>query len=104
MKISMTRQGAYIGAGAGLVLFFLFGLLPGSLMGGAAGIRFAGVFFGLPLEPGLFSRLIVLCSMLLGGLVAGTVIITASSTVGWLAGSAMSALMRENTLAEVERR
>jgi hypothetical protein len=104
MKISRTRQGAYIGAGAGLVLFGLFGLLPGSLMGGAAGIRFAGMFFGLPLEPGLFSRLIVVCSMLLGGLVAGTAIVTASSALGWLAGSATSALTREHTFAGAERR
>ena len=28
MKTTMARQGAYMGAGAGLVLFGLFGLLP----------------------------------------------------------------------------
>jgi hypothetical protein len=87
MKNTMARKGAYIGAGAGLVLFAIFGLLPGSLLGGAAGINIAGMLFGLPLEPGLISRAIVLVSMLLGVLVAGIAIVTASSTVGWLVGS-----------------
>ncbi len=82
----IARKGAYIGAGAGLVLFALFGLLPGSLLGGAAGINIAGWLFGLPLQPGLISRIIVLASMLVGVLVAGIVIVTAASTVGWLAG------------------
>jgi hypothetical protein len=86
MKNSMARKGAYIGAGAGLVLFAIFGLLPGSLLGGAAGINIAGWLFGLPLEPGLISRAIVLVSMLVGVLVAGVAIVTASSTVGWLLG------------------
>src|SRR5512143_2851654 len=86
MKITIRRKGAYIGAGAGLVLFALFGLLPGSLLGGAAGINVAGWLFGLPLQPGLISRAIVLVSMLVGVLVAGIVMVTATSTVGWLVG------------------
>ena len=53
MKTTLSRKTAYIGAGAGLVLFAIFGLLPGSLLGGAAGIKFAGMLFGLPLEPGV---------------------------------------------------
>ena len=86
MKTTIARKTAYIGAGAGLVLFALFGLLPGSLLGGAMGINIAGWLFGLPLQPGLLSRLIVLASMLVGVLVSGIVIVTASSTVGWLVG------------------
>ena len=86
MKTTVARKGAYIGAGAGLVLFAIFGLMPGSLLGGAMGINIAGWLFGLPLEPGLISRAIVLLSMLMGVLVAGIVIVTATSTVGWLAG------------------
>jgi hypothetical protein len=86
MKTTIARKTAYIGAGAGLVLFALFGLLPGSLIGGAMGINVAGWLFGLPLQPGLLSRMIVLASMLIGVLVSGIVIVTASSTVGWLVG------------------
>ncbi len=86
MKTYIARKTAYIGAGAGLVLFALFGLMPGSLLGGAMGINVAGWLFGLPLQPGLISRMIVLASMLVGVLVAGIVIVTACSTVGWLVG------------------
>ena len=86
MNTTLSRKTAYIGAGAGIVLFAIFGLLPGSLLGGAMGINVAGWFFGLPLDPGIISRAIVLISMLVGVLVAGIVIVTATTTVGWLAG------------------
>src|SRR5512142_3017468 len=86
MKNTMAKKGAYLGAGAGLVLFAMFGLLPGSLLGGAAGINVAGWLFGLPLQPGLISRAIVLVSMLVGVLAAGIMVVTATSTAGWLAG------------------
>jgi hypothetical protein len=104
MKTTMTKQGAYIGAGAGLVLFGLFGLLPGSLLGGAAGIQIAGLLFGLPLEPGLISRVLVLMGMLLGVLVSGIVIVTATSTIGWLVGAVVGTTVQENTLAAAGRR
>ncbi len=90
MKTSLARKTAYIGAGAGLALFGIFGLLPGSLLGGAAGIKLAGMLFGLPLEPGLISRSIVLISMLMGVMIAGIAIVTATSAVGWLLGSVIS--------------
>jgi hypothetical protein len=88
MKTTLAKKTGYLGAGAGLVLFGIFGLLPGCLLGGAAGIKFAGMFFGLPLEPGIISRSLVLLSMLIGVLVSGIVIATAASSAGWLAGAA----------------
>jgi hypothetical protein len=87
MKTTTLRKAAYIGAGAGLVLFAIFGLLPGSLLGGAAGIKFAGMLFGLPLEPGVVSKAIVLLSMIVGVMVSGIAIVTATSTAGWLVGN-----------------
>ncbi len=63
--------------------------MPGSLLGGAMGINIAGWLFGLPLQPGLVSRVIVLASMLIGVLVAGIVMVTATSTIGWLVGKAL---------------
>jgi O-antigen/teichoic acid export membrane protein len=86
MNTTISRKTTYIGAGAGIVLFAIFGLLPGSLLGGAAGIKLAGMFFGLPLDPGIISRAIVLASMLVGIIVAGITIVTATSTMGWLVG------------------
>jgi hypothetical protein len=104
MKTAIARKTAYIGAGAGLVLFALFGLMPGSLLGGAAGINIAGWLFGLPLQPGLLSRIIVLVSMLTGVLVAGIVIVTATSTVGWLAGKHAEEAGAEKDLSKVKER
>ena len=89
MKARKARKAAYIGAGVGLVLFALFGLLPGSLLGGAMGINIAGWFFGLPLQPGLVSRIIVLASMLIGVMVAGIMMVTVSTTIGWFVGKAV---------------
>jgi hypothetical protein len=100
MKTSRSKQGAYTGAGAGLVLFGLFGLLPGSLVGGAMGISAAGMLCSLPLEPGLLSRMIVLVSMLLGVMVSGIMMVTASSSIGWLVGQAMSMTIHNPLAAE----
>ncbi len=100
MKNTIARKTTYIGAGAGLVLFALFGLMPGSLLGGAMGINIAGWLFGLPLQPGLLARIIVLLSMLIGVLVAGIVIVTATSTVGWLVGKVLEPKAAEKEHAE----
>ena len=89
MNTTLARKTAYIGAGAGIVLFAIFGLLPGSLLGGAAGIKLAGMLFGLPLESGIIQRVIVLASMLVGVMASGITIVTATATMGWLAGAAL---------------
>jgi small-conductance mechanosensitive channel len=86
MKTTIAKKTSYLGAGAGLVLFALFGLLPGGILGGAMGLNLAGWLFGLPLEPGIISRAIVLTAMLVGILVAGIVMVTAGTTLGWLVG------------------
>ena len=98
MKNTLSRKATYIGAGAGLVLFAIFGLLPGSLLGGAAGLKFAGMLFTLPLEAGIISRTIVLASMLMGVMVSGIAIVTATSTTGWLLGRAIDASVHQAAL------
>jgi hypothetical protein len=95
MKNSLSRKAAYIGAGAGLVLFAIFGLLPGSLMGGAAGLKFAGMLFNLHLEVGILSRIIVLASMLVGVVVSGIAIVTAAASTGWLIGRVIDTSIRQ---------
>ena len=37
-----------IGAGCGVVLFAVFGLLPGSYLGGVMGLNLSGMIFGFP--------------------------------------------------------
>ncbi len=46
---------------------------------------------GLPLDPGIISRAIVLASMLGGVMVSGITIITATATTGWLVGRMLEA-------------
>jgi hypothetical protein len=94
MKNSLSRKTAYMGAGAGLVLFAIFGLLPGSLIGGAAGLKFAGMLFNFPLEAGSISRIIVLASMLMGVVVSGIAVVTAAASIGWLTGRVFDASVR----------
>jgi hypothetical protein len=98
MRTTLARQGAYLGTGAGVVLFGLFGLMPSCLVGGAAGLTFAGMLFGLPVDPGLLARMIVLVSMLVGAVVAGAVTVMASSSVGWLIGSAVVTIQHDLTV------
>jgi hypothetical protein len=95
MNTTLSRKTAYIGAGAGLVLFAIFGLLPGSLLGGAAGIKLAGLLFGLPLDPGIVSRVIVLASMLVGVMVAGITSVTATTSLGWIVGRVLEGSKHE---------
>src|SRR3990172_7122025 len=82
MKTSFAKKGLYVGTGAGLVIFVLFGLLPGSLLGGVAGLNIAGWLFGQPVESALLSRIIVFLFMLIGTLVSGVVIVTGVSVIG----------------------
>jgi len=93
MKATIAKKATFIGAGAGLVLFAIFGLIPGSLLGGAAGIKLAGFLYGLPLEAEVISRAMVFASMLVGVLISGITIVTATSTTGWLAGSTADAIL-----------
>ncbi|HAM51537.1 MAG TPA: hypothetical protein DCP92_12925 [Nitrospiraceae bacterium] len=93
MKTRETaKKTAYIGAGAGLVLFAVIGLLPGSFIGGVVGLNIAGGIFGLPLTSALLPRLIVGISMLLGIFVSALIFIASCSILGWLVGSAIDSL------------
>lgn len=87
MKTTETaKKMAYIGAGAGLVLFAILGLLPGSFLGGVVGLNIAGSLFGMPVTSALLPRLIVGVCMLLGVLVSATIFISGAAVAGWLMG------------------
>ena len=93
-----TKKGLYTGVGAGLVLFALVGLLPGSFIGGVIGINIAGAIFGLPLTASALPRLIVAVSMLTGDILSGLVFVSGGAIVGWLTGTAIEALTANNTM------
>jgi hypothetical protein len=96
-KKEMAKRGLYIGAGAGLVLFSIIGLLPGSFIGGVIGLNIAGSIFGTPLGTSLLPRLIVGASMLLGILTAGLVFVVGTSVLGWIGGYAVDAVRYSET-------
>ncbi|MDA8088147.1 MAG: hypothetical protein M0Z75_15790 [Nitrospiraceae bacterium] len=100
MSTSDTRKkGLYIGTGVGLVLFALVGLFPGSMVGGVAGLKIAGMMLGAPLQGTLFARLIVAAGMIMGVLVAAVVFIFGMGTLGWIAGSVVEALKMKHVVA-----
>jgi hypothetical protein len=100
-----TKSLTYIGAGAGVVLFAVFGLLPGSFLGGVMGLNLAGSILGSPVTAGVVARLIVAASMVLGVMVAGIMFITGASTLGWLLGTAVDAMRaKSHKLAEAAAR
>jgi len=101
MTKEMAKKGLYIGAGAGLVLFAVIGLLPGSFLGGVIGLNIAGSIFGTPLGPSLMPRIIVGVSMLLGIFISGVVFVVGTSLLGWVIGHAIDAV-REGREKAVE--
>jgi hypothetical protein len=100
-----TKKLSYMGAGCGVVLFAVFGLLPGSFLGGVMGLNIAGLLFGIPVSAGLLPRMIVAASMVVGVMVSGTMFIMASTTLGWLIGTIVDTVKAEKKeLATVEHK
>jgi hypothetical protein len=91
-----TKKLAYIGAGCGVVLFAVFGLLPGSFLGGVMGLNIAGIVFGTPVGAGLLPRMIVAASMVGGVMVSGMMFIMTATTPGWLIGTVVDAIKTGN--------
>jgi len=96
----IAKKGLYMGAGAGLVLFAIFGLLYGSLIGGVVGLNIAGAIFGFPVGPQIASRMIVAASMLCGILVSGIVFTGGLAFVGWGIGYTIESLMAKKTVEQ----
>jgi len=75
-----------MGIGAGLVLFVISGLLPGSFIGGSVGVQIAKNVFGGTIESSLLPRLIVGISMFSGIVASGLFLLMFTSSLGWLSG------------------
>jgi len=86
-----AKKGLYAGVGAGLVLFALVGLLPGSFIGGVIGLNIACSIFGLPLPASMLPRMIVGVSMLLGVVLSGVTFVVGGGLAGWLTGYVIDA-------------
>ncbi|MEJ2183210.1 MAG: hypothetical protein P8Y66_06780 [Nitrospirota bacterium] len=88
MKESLATRMGFIGAGVGLALFAVFGLLPGAFLGGVLGLNMANLIFGAGAVPSLLPRILIVIGMLTGVMVAGLVFLAAGGALGWLVGLA----------------
>ncbi|HDO35794.1 MAG TPA: hypothetical protein ENH07_05815 [Nitrospirae bacterium] len=92
MKKNMANRLSFICAGAGIALFAVFGLLPGSFIGGVLGLNMAGVMFGTPVAASVLSRIVVAIGMLTGVMVTGLMFLVGGATLGWLIGTIIDVL------------
>lgn len=100
-RSDMAKRGLYIGTGAGIVLFALAGLLPGSLVGGVIGLKVVEAVFGSPLGTAILPRMILAVSMVTGVLVSAMVFVLGSGMIGYSMGFVMEAI-KSGQRAEVE--
>lgn len=85
-KHETAKKGLYVGVGVGLVLFVLAGLLPGSLLGGVAGLKIVEALYGGPMTVAILPKIILAVSMLVGIMLAAVVYVLGSGIIGWSAG------------------
>ncbi|MBI5026620.1 MAG: hypothetical protein HZC12_07865 [Nitrospirae bacterium] len=95
--LELSKKFTYIGAGIGLVLFAIFGLLPGSFIGGVLGLNIAGKIFGIPLNPTVGTKAIIAIMMLLGVAISGVIFILGASLAGWLIGYLIGSALEATT-------
>lgn len=90
-RAELARKSALVGAGVGLVLYAVFGLLQGALLGGTAGILLTNWVFGpgaMAVMAGeLITRAIIAGAMLAGVVVALVMFVTVTSVAGYICGS-----------------
>lgn len=86
MKSSIANRLGYIGAGVGLTLFAIFGLLYGSFLGGVIGLNIVNMVSGAPLASGIIARVVVALGMITGILISCAVFVVGCGALGWLIG------------------
>lgn len=104
LRQELAKKSALIGAGVGLVLYALFGLLQGALLGGTAGVLFTNWVFGagaMEIMAGeLITRAIIAGAMLAGVLVSLVMFVTITATVGYILGSVLGVVAGERETTE----
>lgn len=102
-RSQLAKTTGLIGAGVGLALFALFGLLEGSLIGGTVGLGIVNSILGGPEEMTLLSRAVVAASMLTGVILAGIISVVVSSSAGWALGYAIGWLSEPKAAPGMEK-
>jgi hypothetical protein len=101
-RIEMSKKGLYMGTGVGLILFFLVGMLSGSLVGGLAGLKIAQFVTGGPMAATLFARVTIVVSMLVGVAASAVLFIGGMGALGWAAGFALESFKKPKLAAAPE--
>jgi hypothetical protein len=91
MKRDFAKKFGYIGAGLGLALFALFGLLYGSFLGGLIGLSVVNVFSGPAAAGGIIARIAVAVGMVSGVLVACVITVVSCTAAGYVIDSIIGA-------------
>jgi hypothetical protein len=94
MKQHLAQRLGYVGAGTGLALFAIFGLMPGAYLGGLLGLNMANSLFGMDMLPTLLHRVLTALGMLAGVIMAGFMFTVGGACLGWLAGLGIEAVGR----------
>ena len=97
-----ARKLGLVGAGTGLTLFALFGLLQGSLIGGTIGLDLVNSLYSTAAEPTLMARVIIGASMLAGVVVTGIMFVVAFSITGAAMGYVLGWLSEPRAAATYE--
>jgi hypothetical protein len=97
--LDYAKKGLYVGTGAGIILFALVGLLPGSFVGGFIGLKLSEAIFGAAMAGTVLARVLVAVSMLVGVMVSAVTFIFGAGVMGWAAGTALESLKRAKEVA-----
>ncbi|MGC2425168.1 MAG: hypothetical protein WA666_12540 [Nitrospirota bacterium] len=89
-KTAIVKRCGLVGAGAGIALFAVFGLLQGAMLGGTAGVAVANHIFGANtfevMAGDVLPRIIVAACMVAGVGVAFAILVSAGTMIGVVAG------------------
>jgi hypothetical protein len=105
-KTAIVKRCGLVGAGAGLALFVVFGVLQGALLGGTAGVAVANHIFGANtfevMAGDLLPRVIVAACMVAGVGVAFAILVSAGTLVGVAAGYLLSLAQQKEEINEAK--
>jgi hypothetical protein len=101
-KKDMMAAGTRIGAVAGIILFVVFGLVPGAYLGSYAALAVLAGVTGGPVEPTLIMRVLIVVGALLGVGVSAVVGIVGGALAGTGLGYAADALFGHKKAEDVK--
>jgi hypothetical protein len=105
-KAELMKRSGLLGAGAGVGLFAIFGLLQGAVLGGTAGLSVAKHIFGATtleiMANDLLPRIILAASMLAGVIVSLMVFVVAFACAGVAAGYLLGIMQEATEAKEVQ--